>query len=364
LSSICLHKGITNKLKCKVDFFIKETTSGSKKKIYGPYKGTFKKYEKPVIVELKDGRKIKHTIYPSVYKLKNKVTMQKGGNNIQERLENLVMNKTSSENEIIKIIDTHDDLKYYSYALFVLCLFNNKLVVAKSLIDNGHIDINKEYSGNILLIKYCRSDYGEERILNIVKFLLNNGANVNIQNKHGKTALHEAVFFRKNKIIELLLENLADVNIKDNDGNTVLHISTKFKTIGIEIVNLILNKGSYINIKDNKGNTALHIAVIFNRTERIKLLLEKGADVNIKNDEGKTALNMAIEKEDKKIAELFLDYAIIQKDTKLVKSLIENGVNINTTNTGSKEIKRILSIKINQRNLNIKKLLVNKILKT
>ena len=30
LSSICLHKGITNKLKYKVEFYIKETTTGKK----------------------------------------------------------------------------------------------------------------------------------------------------------------------------------------------------------------------------------------------------------------------------------------------------------------------------------------------
>jgi hypothetical protein len=57
LTSICEYEGLTknNKLKCKAEFYIRETTSGSKKGIYGPYKGSFKKYDKPVIVKLENG---------------------------------------------------------------------------------------------------------------------------------------------------------------------------------------------------------------------------------------------------------------------------------------------------------------------
>ena len=82
LNSICEYKGLTknNKLKCKAHFYIRETTKDSKKRIYGPYKGSFKKYDKPVIIKLDNGREIKHKMYAEVIKIKGeKKIIQSGG---------------------------------------------------------------------------------------------------------------------------------------------------------------------------------------------------------------------------------------------------------------------------------------------
>ena len=82
LSSIFKYMGLTeeNKLKSKIKFYIKETTKDSNKNIYGPYKVSFKKSNKSVIVKLVDGSKIKHTNNTSVLKNKNKkMIIQKGG---------------------------------------------------------------------------------------------------------------------------------------------------------------------------------------------------------------------------------------------------------------------------------------------
>jgi hypothetical protein len=72
LTSICQYEGLLKdkKLQCKAHFYIRET-SGPNKKIYGPYSGSFKKYDKPVIVKLKDGKEIKHKMYPHVVKIKS-----------------------------------------------------------------------------------------------------------------------------------------------------------------------------------------------------------------------------------------------------------------------------------------------------
>jgi hypothetical protein len=46
LKSICLQMGLKGmkKLECNATYVIQETTRGSKKKIYGPYKGKYSKY--------------------------------------------------------------------------------------------------------------------------------------------------------------------------------------------------------------------------------------------------------------------------------------------------------------------------------
>lgn len=56
LRSICDHLGMTGdkKLKVNVKFMIKETTQDSDKKIYGPYRGHYKKYSEKEIKEKKN----------------------------------------------------------------------------------------------------------------------------------------------------------------------------------------------------------------------------------------------------------------------------------------------------------------------
>ena len=57
---------------------------------------------------------------------------------------------------------------------------------------------------------------------NIAKLLLDNGANVNVTNFNGATALIYAATFAKKDIVNLLLENGADITIKDDRGNTAM----------------------------------------------------------------------------------------------------------------------------------------------
>jgi len=59
------HKLEKKNEKCKVTFFIKETTNGSKKKIFGPYEGMRVKLSKPKMIEKvgKDGKKVKYEVH-------------------------------------------------------------------------------------------------------------------------------------------------------------------------------------------------------------------------------------------------------------------------------------------------------------
>lgn len=55
---------------------------------------------------------------------------------------------------------------------------------------------------------------------NIVKILIENGADVNLKDKRGSTPLYWAAFRNNFEIAKMLLEKGADVNIKNNDGAT------------------------------------------------------------------------------------------------------------------------------------------------
>ena len=95
LSSWCRHQGIKSNERNKVNitFTIRETTRGHSK-IYGPYKGKFVKYDKPVMIKLKNGKVIKRTVKPMV-------KLSKGNNNKK------MMGGQSNG----KILITEDDLR-------------------------------------------------------------------------------------------------------------------------------------------------------------------------------------------------------------------------------------------------------------
>ena len=66
-----------------------------------------------------------------------------------------------------------------------------------------------------------------------------------------------------------MIENGADVNIKNNYGITALIYAAEHGNL--EIVKYLVEKGANVNIKDNHGRTALDLA----ETEEIKKVLRK-----------------------------------------------------------------------------------------
>ncbi len=65
----------------------------------------------------------------------------------------------------------------------------------------------------------------------IVKFYIDNGANVNIQSIYGDTALHFAVFHNRSVILKMLLEANADPTITNNVNKTPIDIAKERNNI-------------------------------------------------------------------------------------------------------------------------------------
>ena len=138
-------------------------------------------------------------------------------------------------------------------------------------------------------------------IIDIVNLLLEHGADVNLTNNRGRTALMLAAR-NSNKdsnveTVKLLLEYGANVNVVNNDRMTALMLAACYSNedSNIETVKLLLEHRANVNLVDNEGWTALMKAARnFNECsniETVKLLLEHGANVKIKNNDGKTFFN-------------------------------------------------------------------------
>jgi ankyrin repeat protein len=61
----------------------------------------------------------------------------------------------------------------------------------------------------------------------IVRVLLEHGANPNLRNFDGVTALHNAVFEKQMDVVKLLLEHGANPTIQDRLGNTPINLARK-----------------------------------------------------------------------------------------------------------------------------------------
>ena len=94
-----------------------------------------------------------------------------------------------------------------------------------------------------------------------------------------------------------LLELGADINVRNYKGKTALHCAAKAGFL--TVINLLIEKGATIDAPDNSGETALFEAIrstIKNGEKQraaIEALLVKGADPNFKNGKGLTPLRVA-----------------------------------------------------------------------
>lgn len=202
----------------------------------------------------------------------------------------------------------------------------------------------------------------ENEIYEIVKYLIENGCDVNYDNP-----LMTAVNFQQKqltsdndiirygfklspRVVKLLVENGADVNFIDEDGKSILmatcgaknmysinELFSQANTIKFEIVKFLIKHGANIHHKDNKQNNLL-MYLDDHRTELstyidvknekypkeyifekhpsemiLKYLIEIGIDIDNRNYMGVTPL---------------MHFALNEK-SRLVRILLDNGANAN-----------------------------------
>jgi len=124
------------------------------------------------------------------------------------------------------------------------------------------------------------------------------GANTDIQNENGDTALHIAISApwskdnsgRDAKYVKILLKGGANPNISNASGETPLHLASAAGN-NVSIKTLLKYKAD-INAQDNNGWTPLHYASDNGRYASVKLLLAKKAKV-LKDNKGQTYIDVA-----------------------------------------------------------------------
>jgi ankyrin repeat protein len=148
------------------------------------------------------------------------------------------------------------------------------------------------------------------RNLKMVKLLLHYGADVNAGNNAGYTALMVACKEGFPDVVRLLLKHGAKVNIAAKTGHTALLCAVSFEPVDLhstlEVINLLLDHGANVNAKGLKKTTPLMNAAWFGLKEAVELLLRRGAALNESDETGRTALSMAQEKQHQEISDFLI----------------------------------------------------------
>lgn len=127
----------------------------------------------------------------------------------------------------------------------------------------GDVDVNHREPAcglQTVLMRICHVPMDPDERSVLVNKILKLGANVNLTDVTGRTAIAHACIAEKNDVIEMLSRSDCDPNIPDNDGNTPLLYAVKSRKPDVVFKLLTSFPKATINIdhRNNKGNIIFH----------------------------------------------------------------------------------------------------------
>lgn len=110
-------------------------------------------------------------------------------------------------------------------------------------------------------------------------------------NSYGATPLHVAA---TSEVVKFLIEKGAQVDARDNLNRTPLFEAAGARSPFLSLIFDRVKDKSIVNLRDSEsGETPLHRAALYGKPQNVQLLVANGADVNAKNFAGKTVLDVA-----------------------------------------------------------------------
>ena len=122
------------------------------------------------------------------------------------------------------------------------------------------------------------------------------GGDVHATDDQGNTPLHRAVFVEDISLINVLTEHGANVNLPNSKGETALHNASKLFTRDLDVMKTLISSGASVNIQDNARKGPLHHTCEFSAMcEAIKLLIHHGAQMDAYDLKGYCPLHHLID---------------------------------------------------------------------
>ncbi len=183
-----------------------------------------------------------------------------------------------------------------------------------------HFKVNIEQVGTVKFDGYviegatglwCAAGAGH---FEVVKTLLEQGANVNHPTFSNSTPLRAACFDGRLDLVRYLIQHNADIHIPNKYNNTCLMIAC-YKGHK-EVVSFLLEKGANPDAKAHCGATALHFSAERGYLEIVKELICHKASL-LQNDQHMSPLHIAAESSRAEIVEFFVSRAECSKPDRI-----------------------------------------------
>jgi len=194
----------------------------------------------------------------------------------------------------------------YSEENFVNCVKENNVLAVKLFLKAGmdpnvkdrsafKIALNKKNKDILQELLKAGGIFFDYKNIEELKFLLEVGADVEIKDELGRTALlypYDALNIPlSNDLVIILLDAGVDVDAQTAGGMTALMYAVFFDQG--DVVESLLEVEADVNMKNRFGYTAI---MECKSPEVCNALLAAGADVNAQTETGKSVLTIAIEK--------------------------------------------------------------------
>ena len=128
----------------------------------------------------------------------------------------------------------------------------------ESLLNQG-VNPNGFY-GNLFPLGVAAAGYDSVNAINAIDLLIKKGADPNLKNDYGKTALMASIssnWYWNQMVTQTLLNKGAQLDQKDNDGDSALMLSIE----NSKALDFLIQSGANVNIQANDGYTALMRAI-------------------------------------------------------------------------------------------------------
>jgi ankyrin repeat protein len=128
------------------------------------------------------------------------------------------------------------------------------------------------------------NDAPVSKLILFIKNLIEAGADLNLANKYGHTALKLAIDLKNYELVEYLVDHGANINhvsmYEDIELDTPLTIALYGNSCDLKMLKILIKKGTYDNLCKNAA-IPLKMALIKENLEEAKLLIAYGADIHM-----------------------------------------------------------------------------------
>ena len=128
--------------------------------------------------------------------------------------------------------------------------------------------------------------------LNLVQDLITMGADINWYDEkdYNYTPLHAASAWNRPEVVKMLIDAGAELNVQTKGGLTPLHRTIRMSNS--EVAKILIDAGADLNIQEAHGWTPLHWAIEYKENEIKQMLIDAGAIIDIKDNRGRKPFDL------------------------------------------------------------------------